>query len=87
MFKLKLFETETGTKMSITDFEGGSEIGSLTEDKYTLPGLNIRVADALSNPSEMSGCVILFCERERFDCKVDARVEFYDRMLLFSITQ
>lgn len=69
-----------GSKMSLADFPGGSEIGSLTEDKYTLPGQNIRVADALSNPSEMSGCVILFCERRRFDCLVDARVEFYDRM-------
>ena len=72
---------EGESKMSSKDFPPDSEIGSLTKDMFTLPGQNIRVSDALSNPSELSGCLILYCEDKRSNCLADARVAFYDRKL------
>ena len=37
------------------------------------------IADALSNPSELSACVIGFCSSKRMSCTATFSVEFYDQ--------
>eukprot|EP01084_Bolivina_argentea_P134392 237063_1 len=73
------WQCEPGAKFTESSFGSNQKIHELAAGDVTAPAENIRVADALSNPSSNIGCFIAWCGRTRRACMANFNVEFYDQ--------